>query len=99
MNKVFIIKGDTGGYSDRRQWLFEAYLTREAAEDRIAQIEAIFARHGLVKTSLDYHTPGWNFGEPETTDLERMKQEIGDVQFSLDYTGVAYTIETVPLVE
>lgn len=88
MNKVFIIEGNTGEYSDRTNWMVGAYLDQGAAESRIEFLRSEITRLGLNK--------GFSY-DWEQRDKASKEMSEHDENFRCDYTGTHYYLLTVDL--
>lgn len=81
---VYVVRGSTGEYSDRSEWLVRAFINEDAAKDyaeRCGQHARAFAeRERIAGTYID--SDG---------------QNPLDSNFHCDYTGTYYTVEACPL--
>lgn len=89
MTKVYVVTGDTGEYSDYRQWMVCAYMSEDAAKARVIELETLMKTLGAVTDSE------WE-QRAAATDAMR-KHEHGDQAFDIDYTGTRYSYEAVEL--
>lgn len=82
MNRVWLVMGATGEYSDRQEWPVRAYLDKSVAEREVVRLtdeaRALFADVGY----------GW---EPhQRKAVQGHGKKVGDPGFSMDYTGTSY---------
>lgn len=86
--KIWIVHGTAGEYSDRGEWVVDAWPTKEAAEARVAALDALLLEHGYK------HGPGPSAHNWEARDAAReaFKKVSGDECFSSDYTGTSYFV-------
>lgn len=94
MGNVFIVCGDTGEYSDYRQWMVEAYTDEDKAKARVMELEQLLLAQGFTKGN------GGMMERPEKWDYSDSDTKVGDtigVHFSCDYAGMRWYYEPVPL--
>lgn len=89
---VYIVFGTTGEYSDRSEWPVKAYLDEVRAQEHVEAASAD-ARE-FMATSHGEHYSVWGMTKEELA--ERFPH---DPNFSCDYTGTKYYLETVELDE
>lgn len=82
---LYVVRGTTGEYSDRTEWLVAAY-TDEAMAQTHAQLAAARARE-LAPSRSD-----WAYKRADERPTNAY-----DPDFQMYYTGTDYTVETVPL--
>lgn len=87
MERVWIVMGSTGEYSDRTEWPVVAFTSEDAAK---ARIEALGVRmQGMPK---EWHEDRW-----EHEDAMKAHMTALDPGFATDYTGTRYFIYDVPI--
>jgi len=86
---IYIVFGDTGEYSDYRQWIVCAYQDEEKAKARVVELETLMKNLGAV-TGSDWDKL-WKAGKA------MREHERGDVNFDIDYTGTHYCYEATEL--
>lgn len=47
MRTMYIVMGQTGEYSDRREWPVLAYATEQAAQDKVLELDAWLRSQGV----------------------------------------------------
>lgn len=77
--KIFIVEGATGEYSDRKEWAVCAFEQEEKAKNLVEKLSGM-AR--VVELQDDKY-------DMETTDAKAILAL--DPMFSMDYTGTTYT--------
>lgn len=93
--KVFIVCGDTGEYSDYRQWMVEAYMSEDAARARVLELEQLLLAQGFTKRAGEKY-----MDRPDDWDWCDGEEKIGDsigVHFSCDSTGMRWYYDAVPI--
>jgi hypothetical protein len=90
--KIWIVHGSAGEYSDRGEWVVDAWPSKEAAEARIAALEALLLEHGYK-----HGEPDWNDWQGREAARERFREVSGDAHFSTDYTGTRYFLSSCEL--
>lgn len=88
MSDLYVIKGQTGEYSDRTTWTVEAHLSLVKATIRLDFLNGELTRLGLNKENSDW-------SEKERAEIEMIKN---DGLFRCFQTS-RYFIETIPLVD
>lgn len=81
MDKVYVVWGSTGEYSDHTEWHVKAFADEEKAKDLVLKASA---RARELKAKY-----------PEYWDIPDGSNEY-DPKFQSDYTGTNYGYETVP---
>lgn len=84
MNKIWIVMGTTGEYSDRREWPVLAYLDRARAEERV-RLASQRASEILVLSGEDW--------EARESAINEHDPDAGE----MDYTGTRYYLMAVEL--
>jgi hypothetical protein len=89
---VYIVEGRCGEYSDHRTWNVCAYMNRESAKAKVADLTQKVAA-AKVK-----------FGEEEiqyahSDSAKEIAEFIGDPYFQSDYTGTSYYLSEVDVVD
>jgi hypothetical protein len=80
MDKVYIVMGTTGEYSDRSEWAVNAHLTEASAAEQLAALVAKAKELG-VHTSTNHGMPDWD-------EREELAKQLGDPDARVDYTGI-----------
>ena len=83
---IYVVVGECGEYSDREEWLVEAYPSEDAAIARVVELET------LVRLLRGLPT------DAAREDSMR-RHPRGDRNYRSDYTGTRYRYEPVPLEE
>lgn len=84
--RVYIVRGHTGCYEDRFDWIAHAFTSKERAEDTMAGLDE------LVRNSdrLSSEAQG---------KLQEYIAENFDKNCSVDFTGTYYTMEELEVIE
>lgn len=82
MRKIFIIEGTTGEYSDRSNWIVEAYADENAAKTQTEKLNRLVKEAEGTKESY--------YGAQFTNAFKKL-QEL-DPCAAIDYTGTDYTV-------
>jgi hypothetical protein len=90
-NKVFILFGATGEYSDAREWPVCASLSEEKVVSLCEKLTTIAASYG------DPHDPDYFLEEVDREELTRLLKEAGDEYAYIWMGGVAYYVAEVSL--
>jgi hypothetical protein len=80
---VYIVKGNTGEYGDREDWVVRAFFNKETADDLKGGLNI------LVENS------GRNMCYEDRENLRDKIRETLDPNCEIDYTGTYYTIESI----
>lgn len=91
MDKIWIVQGTTGEYSDRNQWPVCAMYSESAAKE-YAELLCTMAR-ATVNDVVRTKTEQWDWDETEAGKL--LKTE--DPEVSMDYNGTTYTAYSVSI--
>lgn len=86
--KVYVVRGSTGEYSGRSEWLVKAFLDKEEAENLV-----LLANQEAKRLFTEYKH---NTKHNNLYDFEYINTY--DIKFMMDYTGTNYYIEEVELV-
>lgn len=78
--KIWMVGGTTGEYSDRTEWVVDAWRTEQEAQNRVKFLKARMQELGL--------TGGNRHSEKYRTAEKEMRKE--DKAFQSDYTGTEY---------
>lgn len=89
-NKIFIIQGNTGKYSDRCDWLVKAFFSQERAQKHME-----FLNNKLKELEL---LEGFEGDWKKRSDNSKIMIQF-DEGFHCDYTGSEYVLLTVELEE
>lgn len=88
MERIWIVMGSTGEYSDRREWPVIAFTSEDAAKERIAALDV-----RMQQIPQEWRDDRW---EHEVKIKEHMAPL--DPNFSMDYTGTSYFFYEVEVV-
>ena len=92
MSELYVVVGRTGEYSDKRQWSVGASTDRSTADGMVQKLNDIARR---FKALMDKDNVTDDF---EEADLLKALREAGDKACeNIDYTGVKYKCEAVPM--
>ena len=83
MASVYVVSGETGEYSDRRNWPVVAFLEKAQAEAFCERLNA------WCKENFCWYFSSDHYNRPTLCPL--------DLNFSCDYTGTAYHMWEIPL--
>ena len=84
MKQIYIVIGNTGEYSDFRQWNVCAYMSEKSARARVTELDMLMKSIGAK----------WD----QDGCVEAMRNnERGDRSFEIDYTGTTYYYNVVEL--
>ena len=82
---IYVVIGATGEYSDRLEWLVEAYPSEDAARARVVELEDLARSHrGMPR---------------DKAEKAMRKHPRGDRRFRTDYTDTRYRYQPVQLEE
>ena len=105
MDKIFVVKGSTGEYSDRCDWIVKAFRTKEDADKFQQDITDVVA--STLKYLKEKEIDIYEFMDSEVyiedktirgmllsfmTDITNL-----DSKFQMDYTGTSYWVTEVEL--
>ena len=98
--KVFVIIGNTGKYADRDFWFEKAYTSKQAADNRVKELEKLMEDMCLTGEAgnLSKMYKDRYFLRFQRQKEAFKKHQRGDPKFKMDYTGSFYTIEGIELV-
>lgn len=82
--KIFVVRGQTGEYSDRTEWPVKAFTDEDKAKEFVVQADAI-ARELYIQAEKSHSF--WSFKGTHPLDSK----------FEMDYTGTSYYYEEVEL--
>ncbi len=87
MDRVWVVMGWTGEYSDRSEWPVAAFMTEEAAQARVKALD-----EKMQEMPKEWRR-NWD-------DREKVRAHMGalDPDYHEDYTGTGYFIYEVPVV-
>lgn len=84
---IYVVIGECGEYSDREEWLVEAYPSEDAAIARVVELETLVRLHRVIPTIV-------------AREHALRQHPRGDRNCRTDYTGTTrYRYEPVPLEE
>jgi len=86
IDKVWVLFGTTGEYSDRSEWVVRGYLNEADAEADCAALNAIAKDIGGGRDWASLHE----------AVAERLTPH--DASADMDYTGTEYSVSEVPIV-
>ena len=93
MHSVYVVIGTTGEYSDRSEWLVQAFEDSFAASMLVFRLEAVYKYHAdkpdYARMWQDSHCEDSH--EQMLIDLHKL-----DPLASVDYTGLRYSVTEVP---
>jgi len=105
MNKVYVVQGSTGEYSDRFDWIVKAFRTKEEADKFQQDITDVVA--STLKYLKEKEIDTYQFMDSEVYIENKTIQgmllsfmtEITnlDPKFQMDYTGTCYWVKEVEL--
>lgn len=84
--KVYIVRGHTGCYDDKYDWIAHAFISKERAEDTMAGLDTLVLNSDRLSSE-------------DQGKLQEYIQENFDIQCSVDYTGTYYTLEELEVIE
>ncbi len=87
MAKVYIVMGDTGEWSDHREWPVVAYLDEQKATDRVTALDTWLVENKVSRNHSDVLP---------YEERDRLKNPL-DPNFQADYTGTRYSAMEVEL--
>lgn len=87
MDKVYVVMGTTGEYSDRSEWPVHAHLTEADAAKELAALVAKAKELGVHSSNCR--------GMPDYSERQKLGEQLGDPNASIDYTGVDWSIMPV----
>lgn len=79
---IYVVRGQTGEYSDRSEWLVKAFRTVEETQAFIIKCDAI-----AKQLFIEYKNSRWS-----TAGLHPY-----DKKFLMDYTGTNYSYDEIDL--
>lgn len=85
MDKVYVLFGETGEYSDRQEWVVRAYANEDAANAERDKLNALAVGGGSGSTYDD-------------RQVVRMRLLPHDANASVEYTGTSYSVTEVPFI-
>lgn len=87
MDRVWIVMGSTGEYSDRTEWPVIAVTSEAAAKERITELEV-----KMQQMPQEWREERW-----EHEDKIKAHMASLDASFLMDYTGTHYFFYEVPV--
>jgi len=88
MQKVYVVTGSTGEWSDRSEWTVKAFTTEEAVKSFVDEATKIANEQFLMVYPTDESEPDYDYDPVSALDPF----------FSMDYTGTSYSYSAVELV-
>lgn len=107
--KIYVVRGSTGEYSDRTEWLVRAFYNERQSKEFILELDELCR---LLNIEGDKQVPNPNYDPTRkySTELTSFKCTIKfqslpnyihlkklDPKFYNDYTGTLYTYEEIEL--
>lgn len=89
MNKIYIVMGTTGEYSDRTEWPVKAFFNKQKAE-RLVRLASERAREIFSSLHSDWYNVRKALSQGD------IKNEY-DSNFQIDYTGTLYFLSETEL--
>lgn len=98
---IYLVLGDCGEYSDRRDWIVCAFYDEEQAKGRVEELrvelerihsELHIAEHEWIRLDGDFAVHRLNDESKVETKLATL-----DPHFRSDYTGTSYSVITTEL--
>lgn len=100
MQKIYILQGTTGEYSDRTDWIVRAYLDEANAIGAQMDVTDAFAilRQHMKDNNVEYYD-FWHYEklDNQTKELYQQVKNI-DPKFQMDYTGTSWWVKECELV-
>lgn len=94
-NKIYIVFGATGEYSDHKEWPVKAFRSQEKAQAFVIQL----TKEARVMLAKYNNSPSyWQHGK-DFSRSEPFERPPNDPDFDCDYSGVNYYIEETTLDE
>lgn len=87
MDKIYIVSGSTGEWSDRTSWTVAAFSTEGAAQEYLKYLETTYRQ-------FPQENRGFYRGSEEMQALEKVMSSL-DPGFYEDYTGTYWYIDDV----
>lgn len=87
MERIWIVMGSTGEYSDRTEWPVIAFTTEEAAKAHIAALDV-----KMQDIPQDWREERWLNDDNIKAHMAPL-----DPAFAMDYTGTSYFFYEVPV--
>lgn len=91
MIEISIIIGTTGEYSDRNEWVVEAYIDNKKAEEKVELLSKL-SNNLLVMKNKNYSC----WFKNEEKEFEELKKL--DHNFEMEYNGTFYYIVKTNLI-
>jgi hypothetical protein len=84
-----MVGGTTGEYSDRTEWVVDAWRSEAEAQARVAELTEAMQRFGITGREPD------RYGDSHAARRKEMRKL--DPAFDDDYTGTSYYINELEL--
>ena len=81
--KIWMVGGTTGEYSDRSEWVVDAWRSEEEAQARVTHLNTRMLELGM-------NTKKFRYSPAYEKAMEEMRKT--DIAFQNDYTGTEYYI-------
>jgi len=99
MSKIYILQGSTGEYSDRTDWIVQAYKDKVMADEECKQANQEANDYKEALDKLD-NTKNDYYDKIETYEKELSKKYLSvDPTAKFDYTGTSYWVVKCDLYE
>lgn len=82
--KIWMVGGTTGEYSDRTEWVVDAWRSEAEAQARVVELTKAMQRLGITGREPDRYM--------EAHERRREEMQKLDPSFMDDYTGTSYYI-------
>lgn len=86
MDRIWIVMGSTGEYSDRNEWPVAAFASEEDAQARVIALDV----------RMQQMPPEWRDDRWDYQDEIRVHMQALSRNFNMDYTGTSYSYFEVP---
>lgn len=90
MERLWVVMGGTGEYSDRCEWPVRAYRDKSRAELEVSRLSE-------EAKAFEARVP-YDYGSGRCAEVMAHGKKVGDPGFASDYTGTSYFYYEVELV-
>ena len=100
MQKIYILQGTTGEYSDRTDWIVRAYTDEAKAIGAQMDVTDALARLWKLMEEKDIHYYDLYDHESLDSETKELYQQVSDIdpKFQMDYTGTSWWVKECELV-
>lgn len=84
--KIWIVHGTTGEYSDRTEWVVDAWPTEAEAQAKVTELVRLLHESGIERM---------RYGPEREQAIAAMR--VHDPDFGIDYTGTSWYVSTCEL--